>query len=86
MAGYPSCSSHMQSIYIDGGCFLSLSGQTFVWDGRKAVENRARHGVAFETACDAFFDDLSVYVDATAGEELRTAVIGLSKAIGLLYV
>lgn len=60
--------------------------QTFVWDGRKAVENRAKHGVGFETACEAFFDDLSAYVDATVGEERRTAVIGLSKSIGLLYI
>ena len=61
-------------------------GQTFVWDGRKAIENRAKHGVPFETACEAFFDDLSVYVDATASEERRTAVIGSTNARSLLYV
>ena len=61
-------------------------GQTFVWDGRKAIENRAKHGVTFETACEAFFDDLSVYVDATVGEERRTAVIGSTNARSLLYV
>jgi uncharacterized DUF497 family protein len=61
-------------------------GQTFVWDGQKAIENRAKHGVGFETACEAFFDDLSIYIDATAAEEKRAAVIGLSHAVGLLYV
>jgi len=61
-------------------------GQAFVWDGRKAMENRTKHGIGFETACEAFFDDLSVYVDAAVDEEKRTALIGLNKAIGLLYV
>jgi len=71
---------------ITGDVFFLYRGQTFVWDGQKAIENRAKHAVGFETACEAFFDDLSVYVDATVVEERRTAVIGLSKAIGLLYV
>jgi uncharacterized DUF497 family protein len=66
--------------------FFLYRGQAFVWDGRKAMENRAKHGVGFETACEAFFDDLSVYVDATVDEEKRTAVIGLNRAISLLYV
>ena len=61
-------------------------GQAFVWDDRKAIENRAKHGVGFETACEAFFDDLSMYVDATASEERRAAVIGTSNARSLLYV
>jgi len=76
----------MQSIYINCGLLFLYRGQTFVWDGRKAMENRAKHGVGFETACEAFFDDLSVYVDATVGEEGRTAVIGTSNARSLLYV
>jgi uncharacterized DUF497 family protein len=50
------------------------------------MENRAKHGIAFETACEAFFDDLSVYVDATVGEERRIAVIGSTNARSLLYV
>jgi uncharacterized DUF497 family protein len=60
--------------------------QIFVWDGQKAVENRAKHGVEFETACEAFFDDLSAFLDATVSEERRSAVIGLSQTAGLLYV
>jgi hypothetical protein len=61
-------------------------GQTFVWDGRKSIENHAKHGITFETACEAFFDDLSVYVDATVGEERRAAVIGMNNSRSLLYV
>ena len=60
--------------------------QTFIWDGLKAIENRTKHGVRFETACEAFFDDYSTYVDATVDDERRTAVIGLSKSRKLLYV
>jgi uncharacterized DUF497 family protein len=60
--------------------------QMFIWDGLKAVENRAKHGIRFETACEAFFDDYSTYVDATVDDERRTAVIGLSKSKKLLYV
>jgi uncharacterized protein len=61
-------------------------GQLFVRYGCKAVQNRAKHGVEFDAACEAFFDDLSEYVDATDGEELRTAVIGMSRTRDLLYV
>jgi hypothetical protein len=60
--------------------------QTFVWDGRKAVENRAKHGIGFEAACEVFFDDYSAYVDATKDEERRAAVIGMDEADELLLV
>lgn len=60
--------------------------QPFVWDRRKEIENRSKHGVEFETACEVFFDDLSVYVDATVEGERRTAVIGLSAGTRLLVV
>lgn len=61
-------------------------GQTFIWDGRKAVENRAKHGVAFETACEAFFDRLGTYFDASVPAEVRQALVGLSESFDLLYV
>jgi uncharacterized protein len=64
--------------------FFLYRDQIFVWDGQKAMENRAKHGVTFETACEVFFDDLSAYEDATADEERRSAVIGLSRESGLL--
>ncbi len=58
----------------------------FVWDPAKASENRSKHGVSFEDACEVFFDDASVYVDATADEESRSAVIGLNEQARILYV
>ena len=66
--------------------FYLYRGQTFVWDGLKAVENRAKHRVSFETACEAFFDQWSAFVDAGVDEESRLAVIGLSEKRRLLYV
>ena len=61
-------------------------GETFVWDGRKAVENRAKHGVRFETACEVFFDRAFAMEDASVDEETRVAVIGNTTESKLLYV
>ena len=61
-------------------------GQTFVWDGLKAVENRAKHTISFETACEVFFDQWSAFVDASIDQESRLAVIGLSERRKLLFV
>ena len=61
-------------------------GQTFVWDGLKAIENRVKHGIAFESACEAFFDQWSAFFDASVEEESRLAVIGLTEGRKLLYV
>ncbi len=61
-------------------------GETFVWDGLKAVENRAKHGVPFERACEIFFDRLSQYSDATADDESRMSVVGMNESGRLLFV
>jgi uncharacterized DUF497 family protein len=61
-------------------------GETFVWDGLKAIENRAKHGVQFERACEVFFDRLSQYSDATADDESRMAVLGMDESEKLLFV
>lgn len=61
-------------------------GQGFVWDSRKAVANRTKHSIAFEVACEVFFDRLSMFLDATDGEEERQAVVGLTEEFDLLYV
>lgn len=61
-------------------------GVTFVWDGLKAVENRAKHGVRFETACEVFFDRAFTTEDARVDEEDRMAVIGNTTEYKLLYV
>jgi uncharacterized protein len=66
--------------------FFLYYDQTFVWDASKASENRVKHGVEFEDACEAFFDEASLYVDATRGDEQRVAVIGMDEKARLLYV
>jgi uncharacterized DUF497 family protein len=66
--------------------FYLYRGQTFVWDGFKAIENRSRHGVSFEMACQCFFDEWSAFVDASVPGEHRLAVVGLSEQRRLLYI
>jgi uncharacterized DUF497 family protein len=58
----------------------------FVWDSAKAIENRRKHGIRFEDACEAFFDESSVYIDATEDDEMRSAVIGRVEMARILYV
>jgi hypothetical protein len=70
--------------YVD--VLFLYEGDTFVWDGRKAVENYRKHGVRFETACQAFFDPASTAEDASVDEESRMAVIGRTIENGLLYI
>jgi uncharacterized protein len=66
--------------------YFLYRGQSFVWDGLKAVENRAKHGITFEEACEAFFDPYSEFLDASVDEESRIALLGLIRTKKLLYV
>ena len=52
----------------------------FVWDRKKAVLNFSKHGIAFETACEIFFDPFVTFIgtDVVRGEERETA-IGMTK-------
>jgi uncharacterized DUF497 family protein len=56
-----------------------LSGICFQWDRRKATANLRDHGIAFETACEAFFDPFVRWIDAEVvnGEE-RERMIGMT--------
>jgi uncharacterized protein len=65
--------------------FLYL-GQRFVWDVGKAALNKSKHGVSFETACEAFFDPFLRIEDASVAGEQRNAVIGLALDWTLLFV
>ncbi len=49
-----------------------LNGIDFVRDSRKASFNVRKHGVAFETACEIFFDPFVTFVgtEVVGGEEL----------------
>jgi uncharacterized DUF497 family protein len=66
--------------------FFLYRGQNFVWDGQKAIENLTKHGIAFETACEAFFDPSYISEDASVEGEARMALIGKSLRDSLLYV
>ena len=65
---------------------FELQGQIFEWDLGKAAANLLKHHVAFEKACEVFFDPFLVLVDAGAEEESREAAIGLTEDWSLLVV
>jgi uncharacterized DUF497 family protein len=49
---------------------------SFEWDGRKASQNRGKHGVSFEETCFVFADPLSLTVpdsldQRTSGNQTR---------------
>jgi hypothetical protein len=66
-------------------CFLH-HGQPFVWDSEKASTNVRKHGIAFEAACEVFFDPFVRIEDASIAKEERSAAIGLTEDWSLLYM
>jgi len=64
-----------------------LQGIQFEWDSYKADTNFQKHGVSFDTACEAFFDPFVQGTDVEeVDEEFREAIIGMTVAWKLLYV
>jgi uncharacterized DUF497 family protein len=63
-----------------------LQGIVFEWDGRKAAANLAKHGIPFETACEAFFDPFVRMVDASSEDEARDAILGMTLDERLVFV
>ncbi|MEZ4731394.1 MAG: BrnT family toxin [Caldilineaceae bacterium] len=64
----------------------TLQNIRFEWDSRKAEVNRQKHKIAFETACEAFFDPfLQQDEDEFVDGELRERVIGMTESWQLLY-
>ena len=61
-------------------------GVAFVWDENKAVANRAKHGISFDQAIEAFFDPFVRVVDAGIENESRDALIGMDESFRLLFV
>lgn len=49
--------------------------EEFVWDDSKARENRRKHGITFEEACEVFFDPFRQGGDASDNFEQRLFVI-----------
>lgn len=65
----------------------TLHGINFEWDSDKASANLRKHKIAFETACEAFFDLFLRVEDAGVVEgEPREAIIGSTMNWRLLYV
>ena len=67
-----------------------LSSINFVWDRKKATLNLHKHGIAFETACEIFFDPFVTFIgtEIVRGEERETAIGRTAdwKLIKVVYV
>ncbi|MDW7712617.1 MAG: BrnT family toxin [Deferrisomatales bacterium] len=65
---------------------FTLHGIPFVWDSAKARANLGKHGVSFETACEAFFDPFLRLTGAGDHDEDRLAFLGTTDRGRLLFV
>ena len=67
---------------------VHMNGLRFVWDERKSRTNKRKHGVSFEEAQTAFFDEKAkVYYDPDHSEdEDRFILLGFSIRTKLLIV
>jgi hypothetical protein len=60
----------------------------FEWDDRKDAQNRRKHGISFEEAQTAFFDEQALLIadpDHSTHEE-RFILLGMSSALRALVV
>ncbi|MBX3013295.1 MAG: BrnT family toxin [Caldilineaceae bacterium] len=65
----------------------TIQGISFEWESNKAWTNRQKHKVAFETACEVFFDPfVQADEDDLVDGELRERVVGMTESWQLLYV
>ena len=58
----------------------------FEWDERKNSANRRKHGVSFEEAQTAFYDDRAILTDDPDEDEERFVLLGLSASLKTLVV
>lgn len=60
----------------------------FEWDPVKAASNRKKHGVSFDEAQSAFYDEFAVqfFDGESSGSEDRFLMLGFSDAARLLIV
>ena len=65
-----------------------MNSITFDWDASKASSNKKKHGVSFEEAKTAFFDEnaLVIHDPGHSDDEDRFVLLGLSATSGLLVV
>lgn len=65
----------------------TIQGIDFEWDSQKALSNWHKHQVAFESACEVFFDPfLQPDKDEVIDGELRETVIGMTQNWRLLFI
>lgn len=78
---------YIQGIYMaEFDVYFKLEDDVFVWNSEKAIENRRKHGIRFERACEVFYDRDVLYVDASTPEEDRMAAIGYTTEDAMLFV
>jgi len=67
---------------------FDVSEIEFDWDARKASSNRRKHGVSFEEAASAFYDEGGLLLDDPdhSEDEERFILLGLSSQIRVLVV
>lgn len=67
---------------------MAMDGLNFEWDRRKGAANRKKHGVSFEEARTAFFDENARFMADPdhSDEEDRFVLLGLSSQLRLLVV
>jgi uncharacterized DUF497 family protein len=58
----------------------------FEWDPRKNASNRRKHGVSFEEAQTAFYDERALLIEDPDKSEERFVLLGLSAALRVLLV
>lgn len=65
-----------------------MEGIEFTWDARKAVANKAKHGVSFEEAKSAFYDESARLVTDPdhSEQEDRYVLLGVSAKLRILLV
>lgn len=65
-----------------------MNGLLFEWDERKSSSNKKKHGISFEEAKTAFFDEnaLLIHDPEHSEEEDRFILLGLSAKFRVLVV
>ncbi len=60
----------------------------FAWDERKNASNKRKHGVGFDEAQTAFYDERALVIDDPnhSESEARFVLLGLSSSLRLLVV
>ena len=58
----------------------------YEWDENKNISNKKKHGVSFNEAVTAFFDNHALIIDDPQEHEDRFVLMGMSDKARVLYV